>query len=100
MAYNFLDGHSSFVSNGAVVALPNANVLVNEVRGEAFTNASWKINTHVSLESGARFEYSDIAESGDWPAPGFEDTEFGVFMEPGGGSWRDGSSHESTSLRL
>jgi hypothetical protein len=24
-----------------------------------------------------------------WPAPGFEDTEFGVFMEPGSGSWRD-----------
>jgi hypothetical protein len=35
-----------------------------------------------------------------WPAPGFEDTEFGVFMEPGGGSWRDGNSRESSSLRL
>ena len=34
-----------------------------------------------------------------WPAPGFEDTKFGVFMEPGGGSWRDGSLHESSSLR-
>ena len=29
-----------------------------------------------------------------WPAAGFEDTEFGVFMEPGGVSWRDGSSLE------
>ena len=36
---------------------------------------------------------------GLWPVPGFEDTEFGVFMEPGGVSWRDGSSRESTSLR-
>jgi hypothetical protein len=35
-----------------------------------------------------------------WPAAGFEDTEFGVFMEPGGVSWRDGSSRESSSLRL
>jgi len=34
-----------------------------------------------------------------WPAPGFEDTEIGVFMEPGGGSWRDGSLRESSSLR-
>jgi hypothetical protein len=65
MAYNFLDGHSSFVSGGAAVALPNANVSVNEVRGEAFTNLSWKISPLLSLESGARLEYSNIAESGD-----------------------------------
>ena len=43
---------------------------------------------------------SSITVQEEWPAPGFEDTEFGVFMEPGGRSWRDGSSHESTSLRL
>jgi hypothetical protein len=36
---------------------------------------------------------------GSWPVPGFEDTEFGVFMEPGGVSWRDGSLRESSSLR-
>ena len=30
-------------------------------------------------------------DSAWWPAPGFEDTEFGVFIEPGGGSWRDGT---------
>ncbi len=35
----------------------------------------------------------------EWPAPGFEDTEFGVFIKLGGASWRDGSSHESSSLR-
>ena len=35
-----------------------------------------------------------------WPAPGSEDTEFGVFDGAGGGSWRDdGSSHASSSLR-
>jgi len=65
MAYNFLDGHSSFVSNAVAVALPNANVFVDEVRGEAFTNLSWKISPQWSLESGVRLEYSNIAESGD-----------------------------------
>jgi len=65
MAYNFLDGHSSFLSAGTAISLPNANVLVDEVRGEGFTNMSWKIGPRWSLEGGARVEYSRIAESGD-----------------------------------
>jgi hypothetical protein len=35
-----------------------------------------------------------------WPAPGFEDTEIRCFYGTGGGSWRDGSSRGSSSLRL
>ena len=34
-----------------------------------------------------------------WPAPGSEDTELGCFDGAGGGSWRDGSLRESSSLR-
>ncbi len=64
-AYNFLDGNSSFISNGATVALPNANVTVDERRGEGFVNATWKITPRWTLESGVRLEYSNIAESGD-----------------------------------
>jgi hypothetical protein len=64
-AYNFLNGHSSFIDNGAPVALPNANVLVDERRAEGFLNATWTIDPHWTLESGVRLEYSNIAESGD-----------------------------------
>ncbi|MDB5733812.1 MAG: TonB-dependent receptor [Alphaproteobacteria bacterium] len=64
-AYNFLDGGSSYNSNGAAIALPNANVFVDERRGELFANATWKITPTWSLEGGARLEYSNIAESGD-----------------------------------
>ena len=64
-AYNFLDGATSFVSNSTAVALPNANVLVDERRGELFGTASWKITPGWSLEGGVRLEYSNIAEHGD-----------------------------------
>jgi len=55
--YNFLGGHSSFTSNGAPVSLPNANLSVNERRGEVFASASWKIIPTLSLEAGMRMEF-------------------------------------------
>ena len=64
-AYNFLNGHTAFADNGAVVALPNANVSVNEKRGEIFAQATWTINPQWTLEGGARMEFSTITESGD-----------------------------------
>lgn len=64
-AYNYLKARSSFVDNGAAIAIPNANVTVDERRAEAFANASWAIAPGWSLEAGARFEYSLIAETGD-----------------------------------
>ena len=64
-AYNFLTGHSSFVSNGAAVALPNANVTVDERRGEIFASTTWKMDSSLSLEGGARLEFSTISETGD-----------------------------------
>jgi len=64
-AYNFLNGHTMFLSNGVPVSLPNANVSVDERRGEAFLNGTWKPALHWTVEAGARFEFSNIAESGD-----------------------------------
>jgi len=65
VAYNFLDAHSSFVSNGAAIALPNANISANERRGEIFASATWKITPQISLEGGMRAEYSVIEATGD-----------------------------------
>jgi len=63
--YNFLDGHSRFISNGTAVTLPNANLSVNERRGEAFASATWKIIPTLSLEAGMRMEFSEISSTGD-----------------------------------
>jgi len=64
-AYNFLDGHSRFVSNGSTVTIPNANLSVDETRGEAFASATWKITPQLTVEGGARFEFSTISATGD-----------------------------------
>ena len=63
-AYNFLNGTSSFLSNGAPVALPGANPTVNEKRGEASLQASWQIAPDWSLDTGVRYEFSTIGAQG------------------------------------
>jgi hypothetical protein len=63
--YNFLKGRSSFVSNGTAISLPNANISVNEKRGEVFGTATWKITPSLSLEAGMRTEFSQISSRGD-----------------------------------
>lgn len=64
-AFNFLDGHTAFISNGVPVALPSADVRVEERRGEVFTDATWKISNAFTFEAGTRYEFSTISESGD-----------------------------------
>ncbi|MBW8709437.1 MAG: TonB-dependent receptor [Alphaproteobacteria bacterium] len=64
-AYNFLNGRSSFLSNGTAVKLPNANVSVDEKRAEGFVQGTWKFAPQWSLEGGMRFEISQIGETGD-----------------------------------
>lgn len=59
-AYNSLNGNSSFISDGASVALPGANPKVNEKRGETFAQASWRLTPELALEAGARLEVSTI----------------------------------------
>lgn len=62
--YNTLDGHSSFISSGASIALPAANPKVNEKRGEANLQAGWKFAPGWALEAGTRFEFSTISAQG------------------------------------
>jgi outer membrane receptor protein involved in Fe transport len=64
-AYNFLDGHVFFAENGVPIALPSANARVSEKRGEVFAQGTWKASDAWMLELGARFEFSNIGETGD-----------------------------------
>jgi outer membrane receptor protein involved in Fe transport len=65
VAYNDLTSRTSFTVNGAPVALPAANVMVDELRGEAFAKAVWRPLASLTLETGVRQEGSKIESSGD-----------------------------------
>ena len=64
-AYNYLDGTTGYTMNGASVPLPDAKAHVEEKRGEAFLQGTWKIASDWLLEAGSRFETSAISEKSD-----------------------------------
>jgi outer membrane receptor protein involved in Fe transport len=64
-ARNVLDGRSALDENGVAIALPAAEVRIEERRAEAFALASFQPAVHWTLEGGARFEYSVLEQSGD-----------------------------------
>jgi len=61
----FLRGHSLLTQSGAVQSVPSSDVDVSERRGEAFLQASWKLQSDLMLDTGLRAEYSTISERGD-----------------------------------
>jgi hypothetical protein len=65
VAYNMLDTQQAYVENGTAIDLPSASVKVEELRGEAFTKATWRVNPRLTLEGGLRLETSTIKQSGD-----------------------------------
>lgn len=64
-AFNFLEGHTTVSSNGAPLALPNADLRVEERRAEGFATVAWKPSERLSVEAGVRVEVSRISSSGD-----------------------------------
>ena len=69
IAYNRLDSRLSLENrdDGGVTQtdLPAANVLVEELRGEAFANLIWRAAKKLSVETGVAVEASEITVSGD-----------------------------------
>lgn len=63
--YNWLSSATRFRENGALVALPAADVQVKELRGEVFATATWQASPKLTAEAGGRVEASRIASSGD-----------------------------------
>lgn len=47
------------------IMLPVANTKVEETRSEIFANHVWTISDRLSLESGLRYEFSEIEQTGD-----------------------------------
>lgn len=69
IAYNRLDSQLSLETRDgddvSIIDLPAANVLVEELRGEAFANLIWRAAKKLSVESGVAIEVSEISVSGD-----------------------------------
>jgi hypothetical protein len=65
IAYNFLDSEASFSENGVPQVVPGAAVKVEELRGEAFGQATWRPTAQLTVEAGLRVEVSEISQSGD-----------------------------------
>jgi hypothetical protein len=65
VAYNFLDSATAYEENGVAIPLPSASVKVEELRGEAFGQATWRPSPKFTLEAGVRVEVSEISQSGD-----------------------------------
>ncbi|HWT52784.1 MAG TPA: TonB-dependent receptor, partial [Caulobacter sp.] len=65
LAYNMLDVRQAYSVGGVAVPLPSASVKVEELRGEAFAKATWRIDPKLTLEGGLRLEKSTIKQSGD-----------------------------------
>lgn len=64
-ALNRLESETAFTLNGAAVALPAADVEVEETRGELFATATWRARPGLTVEAGLRRESSAISSSGD-----------------------------------
>ena len=57
-----------FEDDGVIITpipLPVANTRVEETRSEIFVNHTWTISDRLSLESGLRYEFSEIVQTGD-----------------------------------
>ena len=69
LAYNRLDSQLSLETRDggdvSVIDLPAANVLVEELRGEAFANLIWRAAKKLTVETGLAVEASEITVSGD-----------------------------------
>lgn len=64
-AFNGLDSETSLNVNGARIAVPAANVRVEETRGEVFGVATWRPTPELTVEGGLRQEASKITSTGD-----------------------------------
>lgn len=65
VAYNFLERDIAYSENGTPIPLPAASVKVEEQRVEGFGTATWRASPQLTIEAGAKVEYSILSQSGD-----------------------------------
>ncbi len=65
VAFNYREQTIALTVDDTAIPLPASDVRVEELRGEAFVQSTWRINPQYSLEAGLRVEQSTISQSGD-----------------------------------
>jgi outer membrane cobalamin receptor len=65
-AINTLEGQTAYAENGVAVALPSANVDVEEKRSQAFVTGTWRASPRLTAEAGLRLEKSTITSTATW----------------------------------
>jgi hypothetical protein len=75
--FNYLISNTGETDNGLAEVVPAADVLVEELRGEAFADATWRARPKLTLELGVRVEASKLTSTGDVNA-----TETFMFPKP------------------
>ena len=64
-AFNRLDSETALTVNTRIIAVPAANVQVEELRGEVFARGTWQATSKLTLEAGLRQEASRVTSAGD-----------------------------------
>lgn len=64
-ALNKLDSETDLTMNGFAIAVPAADVQVEETRGEVFLRGTWRATAKLTLEAGVRQEASRVTSEGD-----------------------------------
>ena len=64
-AFNHLDSETDLTVNARAIAVPAANVQVEELRGEVFARGTWQARPNLTLEAGLRQEASRVTSDGD-----------------------------------
>ena len=63
--YNFLDAKNVLTVGGAPIPIPSADVHVAEIRGEPYGTLTWKPDPGLTVEIGAKIEFSRLSVTGD-----------------------------------
>jgi outer membrane receptor protein involved in Fe transport len=83
-AINAMRSRNALERGGVAVTLPAARVRVEERRGELFAQGTWHAAPGLTLEIGARYEFSRIGQSGD----GMAERDLSFFKPRLLASWR------------
>jgi hypothetical protein len=90
-SYNFVESASSRFENGAPLSLAGDAFHADELRTQAFATATWAPSDQLSIEAGARYEWSTISAESN---AGDSEKRLGFFKPRLNVSWTPETGHQ------